>query len=155
MQNNKEITLQLDIKDTSVSKVNNSLVECKGNNDNAGSQNELNTYAYWNYLFNSSMLYLNTVILLSCSSRIRISYKYGFYYYFSWLRVGCMEYSWKHYYTIFFLLEFSFSNSVMSYIFNFSLFNFKYAIVPHRKFFFYDISWPNGKKKKIQRAVFT
>ena len=89
MQNKSELIVvqnTLDVVDSSAQGVQKVEKQVSTKINNRGFFGKLKKFGdknYYNYLLNDSIFYLNTVILLSKSSRVRVSYKYGFYYYFS------------------------------------------------------------------------
>lgn len=90
----------------------------------------------------------HSLLLFFNLKKITIRFRYGLYYYFFWLKTGCKNIKWKSSFTVFFLLDFIFSSSVVVNTHKFSITMFNYNILPIKKNNFTVSKGPIVKKKQ-------
>ena len=105
----------------------------------------LNFQIFYIYIVNIIFIFF---FLLMNSNKIIIRLKYGLYYYFFWIKVGCKNIKWKFFFTIYFLLEYVYNSLIAFSMYNYITTTLKYNYLPIRRSVFTLSKGPMVRKKK-------
>lgn len=108
---------------------------------------------FWNFLYLYKKFSFYFIFLLNISNKIIFRLKYGLYYYFFWLKVGCKNYFSRKWFSVFFFLDFIFSGLIAFKTYNYALTSLKYKFLPSKKSV-YTISKGPMVRKKQSREQF-